>query len=123
MTRNLRLVSAPQPVPCAEGLNRSLSVAAAMEAYRFADERLIVLQAQADDLRRVGKDEASERLEADAHDARDAAERDLFAAPVRSLEDLAMKIIVAAETEFECAETNEALLRDAEAILRAARLA
>ena len=126
MTSILRLVEASQSTLCAEASSPALSVAAAMEAYRAADSRLMAVYAQADDLRRVGKDDAAERMEAgavaEAHEALDAAERDLFAAPTRTLEDLALKILVAAEGDFECGETNEALLRDAEAILRAARL-
>lgn len=127
MTSTLRLVQASKPMTCAEASEPVLSVASAMEAFRAADSRLVAIYAQADDLRRVGKHDAAERMEdgavTEAHVAREAAERELFAAPVRSLEDLAMKIVVAAEAEFECAETNAALLKDAEAILRAARLA
>ncbi|MFX3653960.1 MAG: hypothetical protein ACN6IW_00545 [Paracoccaceae bacterium] len=126
MTSILRLVEASQPISRAEASAPVLSVAAAVDAFRAADSRLVAVYAQADDLRRVGKDDAAERLEAgavaEAHEAREVAERAIFAAPVRSLEDLAMKIVVAAEADFECGETNEALLRDAEAILRAARL-
>lgn len=114
-------------MPFTEASEPVLSVASAIEALRAADSRLVAIQAQADDLRRVGKDDAAERMEGGpvvaAHEAREAAEREVFAAPVRSLEDLALKIVVAAEGEFECAETNEALLSDAQAILRAARLA
>ncbi len=126
MTSILRLVEASPSTPCPEDAAPVLSVAAAMEAFRAADSRLVAIYGRADDLRRVGKHDAAERMEsgaiAEAHEAREAAERALFAAPVRSLEDLAMKIVVAAEADFECGETNEALLRDAEAILRAARL-
>ena len=127
MTSILRLVQASPPMSCADASEPVPSVAAAMEAFREADSRLVAIYGRADDLRRVGKDDAAERMEhgaiAEAHEARDAAERAVFAAPVHSLEELAMKIVVAAEAEFECAETNAALLRDAEAILRAARLA
>ena len=126
MTITLRLVKATLSMPCPDRRAPPRSVAAAVDALRSANSRLVTVRAQADDLRRVRRDDVADRMEsgpvAEAHEALEAAERDVFAAPCDSLEDLAMKILVAAEAEFECFEANEALREEAEAILRASRL-
>lgn len=126
MTITLRLVKATLSIPCSDRHDQPRTVAAAVDALRSANSRLVTVRAQADDLRRVGRDDAADRMEsgavAEAYEALEAAERDVFAAPCRSLEDLAMKILVAAEAEFECVEANEALREEAEAILGASRL-
>lgn len=126
MTITLRLVKATVSMPCPERHAPPRTVAAAVDALRSANSHLVTVRAQADDLRRVGRDDVADRMEsgavAEAHEALEAAERDVFVAPCRSLEDLAMKILVAAEAEFECVEANEALREEAEAILGAFRL-
>ncbi len=122
MTITLRLVEAHDPEPRDETTLPPVDVASAVRSLKAADVLLVRLQAQTDDLRRVGQDQAARRMEAGAlakaQESLEAAERDLFAAPVRSIEDLAIKILIAAASEFECVEANDALRENAETILR-----
>lgn len=126
MNKTLRLVGPAEAAPSHPVPEPPLDVMTAHRAWLAANALVVAQRDVADRLRMILDEEAAETLEAgpvaDAFAALDAAERRLFAAPSQTMEDLAIKIAVAAECDFECGEANDMLRLEAETILRTARI-